>query len=158
MLSKRWRRFQNFEVNRESLSLTILSGSPCNLYTVSNINSAMSDARYVCLDGAKCTIDVNRSIMTVRSMVFFKTFLFVFHHFLRCFTFSTLFSICFTHPEKTIRVLLIPRRSRAQRTTTTDDPFQALSKRPSLRVVLQVHLSFGVPRNLPQQDVSLFTR
>ena len=60
--------------------------------------------------------------------------------------------------EKTIHVLLIPRRSRAQRTTTMGDPFPALSKRSSLWVVLQVHLPLVVPRDLPQQDVSLFTR
>ena len=67
---------------------------------------------------------------------YFSNFFFVvFHNFLCCFTFSTLLSICFTLQEKIIRVLLIPRRSRAQCTTTTDDPFQALSTRPSLGVV-----------------------
>ena len=60
--------------------------------------------------------------------------------------------------ERTRRVLLISWRSRAQHTTTTDNPFQALSKRPSLWVVLQVHLPLIVPRDLPQQNVSLFTR
>ena len=60
--------------------------------------------------------------------------------------------------EKTKHVLLIQGRSRAQHTTTMDNPFPALSKRPSLWVVLQVHLPLVVSRNLPQQDVPFFTR
>ena len=94
----------------------------------------------------------------VRNMVFFELFLCCFSQFLCCVTLSTLSSLSFTSQEKTKHVLLIPRRSRAQRTTTTDDPFRALSKRPSLRVVLQVHLPLVAPFDLPQQDVSFFTR
>ena len=96
--------------------------------------------------------------LCVRNMVFFELFLCCFSRFLCYFTLSTFFSLSFTPQEKTIRMLLIPRRSRAQRTTTTDDLFQELSRRPSLRVVLQVHLPLVVPRDLPQQGVSLFTR
>ena len=36
--------------------------------------------------------------------------------------------------------------------------FKALSKRLSLWVVLQVHLPLIVPQDLPQQDVTFFTR
>ena len=76
-----------------------------------------------------------------------------------CFIFFTIFSLGFTLQEKkAIRVLLKIWRSRTQRTTTTDDPFQGLSKRPSLWVVLQVHLPFIAPLDLPQQDVPFFTR
>ena len=91
-------------------------------------------------------------------MVFLNFFFDIFHDFPCWFTLSTPPFLSFTPQEKTIRVRLISRRSRAQRTTTTDDPFKALSKRPSLWVVLQVHLPLVVPRNLPQQDISLFTR
>ena len=60
---------------------------------------------------------------------YFSNFFFIiFHHFSMMFYPFPLFSLSFTPQEKTIRVLLIPRRSRAQRTTTTDDPFPALSK------------------------------
>ena len=103
-----------------------------------------------------CKIRLRQPI--VRNLVFFELFLCYFSQLSVLFYPPTFFSLSFTLQEKTKRVLLIPRRSRAQRTTTTDDPFQALSKRPSLWVVLQVHLSLVVPRDLPQQDVSFFTR
>ena len=99
-----------------------------------------------------------RLVGSVRNMVFFGFFLLICttpydvlpspHSFLSVSLFR----------KRTIRVLLISKRSRAQRTTTTGDPFQALSKRPRLRVVLQVHLPLVAPLDLPQQDVSFFTR
>ena len=54
----------------------------------------------------------------------FRTFLFILYDFVCCFTLSTLFSLSFTQQGKTIRVLLIPKRSRAQCTTTMDNPFR----------------------------------
>ena len=94
----------------------------------------------------------------VRNMVFFELFLSYFYDFSLVLPPPHSFLSVSLFQEKTRRVLLISRHSRAQCTTTTDDPFQALSKRPSLWVVLQVHLPFVVPCDLPQQDVPLFTR
>ena len=94
----------------------------------------------------------------VRNMVFFELFLSYFKDLLLVLLPPHSFLSVSLFQEKTRRVLLISRRGRAQRTTTTDDPFQALSKRPSLWVVLQVHLPFVVSCDLPQQDISFLTR
>ena len=94
----------------------------------------------------------------VRNMVFFELFPCYFSRLSMLFYPPRSFLSVSLFQEKTKHVLLIPWRSRAQRTTTMDDPFPALSKRPSLWVVLQVHLPLVGPRDLPQQDVSLFTR
>ena len=62
--------------------------------------------------------------VSVRNMVFFELFLCYFSRLSMLLFPSPLLPLSFTHQEKTIRVLLIPRRSRAQHTTITDDPIE----------------------------------
>jgi hypothetical protein len=57
--------FQNFDINRESQSKTILVGIPCNLY-ISDTNTSVrfSTVFSFFLTGIKCAIFVKQSIMT----------------------------------------------------------------------------------------------
>ena len=126
--------------------------------TESGKEMQQSITRYTQAEQKSAVWDKDISIELSGTWYFSNFFFVIFHDFLCCFTLSTFFSLRFILQEKTIRVLLMSRRSQAQRTTTTDDPFEELSKRPSLWVVLQVHLSLVAPRDLPQQDVSFFTR
>ena len=121
----------------------------------------MSPMRRSNLQASRCTPSLPSSLSSqgVRNMVFLNLFFFIFDDFLCCVTLSTLFSLRSTLQEKTIRVLLISRCSRAQRTTTTDDPFQTLSKRSSLWVVYKsispsLLLSISPSRTSPSSPYS----